>query len=98
MGITRIRRSRAASAPSITVSTRRARVGSFSPKNASNWSAKSRKMTPMAPAIINPKRAATCTARMLRSGRPAPRFCPAIADAAPISPTDVHVMKAKSSV
>ena len=36
-----------------------------------------------------PPPAPPCT---LRSGRPAPRFCPAIAAAAPIRPTDVHVM------
>ena len=42
--------------------------------------------------------AITLTARTLRSGRPAPRFCPAIAADAPISPTDVHVMNENSSV
>ena len=31
-------------------------------------------------------------------GRPAPRFCPATAAAAPIIPTDVHVMSENSSV
>ena len=41
---------------------------------------------------------ATTAARRLRSGRPAPRFCPATAAVAPIRPTDVQVIREKSSV
>ena len=43
-----------------------------------------------------PKRAAACTAASARSGWPAPRFCPATAAAAPISPTDVQVISENS--
>ena len=45
-----------------------------------------------------PKRAARCTASEARSGLPAPRFCPATAAAAPIRPTDVHVISENSWV
>ena len=50
----------------------------------------------MTAAPPNAMRAATCTASFARSGCPAPRFCPATAAAAPMSPTDVHVMSEKS--
>ena len=49
-----------------------------------------------APAM--PIRAAMCTAASVRSGRPAPRFCPATAAAAPMSPIEVQVTNEKSWV
>ena len=51
----------------------------------------------MAAATMRPMRDAILTAAMARSGFPAPRFCPATAAVAPMSPTDVQVMKEKSS-
>ncbi len=43
-------------------------------------------------------RDANQTPAITRSGRPAPRFCPAIVAVAPISPTDVQVISENSSV
>ena len=43
-------------------------------------------------------RVATRTAATARSGLDAPRFCPATAATAPMSPTDVHVMNENNSV
>ena len=48
-------------------------------------------------ATPRPIRAAICTARIVRSGWPAPRFWPATAPAAPIRPTDVQVISENSS-
>ena len=72
-------------------------TGSFSPKIASSCSGISRKSAPISAATHKPIRAVRCTACALRSGLPAPRFCPATAAAAPISPTDVHVMSENNS-
>ncbi len=41
-------------------------------------------------------RAVAHTPSTARSGRPAPRFWPATVAAAPISPTDVHVISENS--
>ena len=58
----------------------------------------SRKSAPTTAATPRPIRAATCTPWTARSGLPAPRFCPAIAAAAPIRPTEVQVISENSSV
>ena len=73
-------------------------AGSFMPKIASSCRGKKRKKMPMNAAPASPKRAAMCTACSARSGWPAPRFWPATAAAAPISPIDVQVISEKSWV
>ena len=57
----------------------------------------SRNKAPTIAATPMPMRDAICTPRIARSGCPAPRFWPATAAAAPIRPTDVHVMSENSS-
>ena len=54
--------------------------------------------SPMAAATESPIIAANCADRALRSGCPAPRFCPATAAVAPMSPFDVKVITEKSWV
>ncbi len=56
------------------------------------------KRVPTAAALTSPIRAAVWTAPAARSPLPAPRFCPATAAAAPMSPTVVQVMREKSWV
>src|SRR3954452_9542961 len=59
---------------------------------------KEEKNVPTNAAAPNPYLAAMWTARSARSGRPAPRFWPAMAAAAPIKPTDVQVTSENSWV
>ena len=71
-------------------------AGSVIPNTASSCRGKKRNSEPMIAAPATPNRAATWTAASARSGWRAPRFCPATAAAAPMSPTAVHVMSEKS--
>src|SRR4026207_968886 len=68
------------------------------PKIASSCRGKKRKKKPTSTAPAKPKLAATWTDSFARSGWPAPRFCPATAAAAPISPTEVPVISGKRRV
>ena len=73
-------------------------AGSSMPKSPSRARGASRKTSPTAAAPARPMRAAARTAAAARSALPAPRFCPAIAAAAPISPTAVQVTSENSCV
>ena len=72
--------------------------GSVMPKSPRRARGIARNSTPIAAARPSPIPAATWTPCTERSGRCAPRFCPATVAAAPISPTEVHVMNENSSV
>ena len=68
------------------------------PKTARSMRGAARNAKPMTHATPRPIDDATSAARRLRSGRPAPRFCPATAAVAPIRPTEVQVISENSSV
>ncbi len=75
-----------------------ATAGSSMPKTPSSTRGTARKSRPTSTATASPIREAARTASVARSGRFAPRLCPTTVAAAPISPTDVHVMSENSSV
>ncbi len=68
------------------------------PKTPSSAEGIATNARPTTAATPRPMRAATQAPAMLRSGLPAPRFCPAIVAAALIRPTEVQVISENSSV